>query len=138
MAGVHPKVVQTIMRHSTITLTMDTYANLFKGQEADAVAKIRDMMISNQPEVIRATGTDDLGILEDGGEQSAAHAQRTARETGQSVATPCDQPAQPPILQISQNPDKTGASCDPVPSATMPCINTAPLAQLAERLTLNQ
>jgi hypothetical protein len=138
MAGVHPKVVQTIMRHSTITLTMDTYANLFKGQEADAVAKIRDMMLSDQPEVIRATGTDDLAILEDDSEPSAAHVQRAARETGQTGATPCDQPAQPPILQISQNPDKTGASCDPVPSATIPCTPMAPLAQLAERLTLNQ
>jgi hypothetical protein len=33
----HPKVVQTIMRHSQITLTMDTYGHLFPGQAAEAV-----------------------------------------------------------------------------------------------------
>ena len=28
------------MRHSTITLTMDTYGHLFPGQEAEAVGKL--------------------------------------------------------------------------------------------------
>ena len=32
MSGVHPKVVQTVMRHQSITLTMDTYGHLFPGQ----------------------------------------------------------------------------------------------------------
>jgi len=40
MSGVHPKVVQTVMRHSTIVLTMDTYGHLFPGQEAEAVSKL--------------------------------------------------------------------------------------------------
>jgi len=40
MQGVHPKVVQTVMRHSAITLTMDTYGHLFPGQEADAVDQL--------------------------------------------------------------------------------------------------
>ena len=44
MAGVHPKVVQPVMRHSSITLTMDTYGHLFPGQEADAVARMRHMV----------------------------------------------------------------------------------------------
>jgi integrase len=44
MTGAHPKVVQTVMRHSSITLTMDTYGHLFPGQEADAVAKLRDIL----------------------------------------------------------------------------------------------
>lgn len=39
MAGAHPKAVQTVMRHSTITLTMDTYGHLFPGQEAETVAR---------------------------------------------------------------------------------------------------
>ncbi len=37
MASVPPKVVQTVMRHATITLTMDTYGHLFPDQEASAV-----------------------------------------------------------------------------------------------------
>ena len=34
MTGAHPKEVQQIMRHQSITLTMDTYGHLFPGQEA--------------------------------------------------------------------------------------------------------
>jgi len=37
LAGAHPKAVQSIMRHSTITLTMDTYGHLFPGQDAETV-----------------------------------------------------------------------------------------------------
>ena len=44
LAGNHPKVVQTVMRHSTITLTMDTYGHLFPGQDAEAVASLPDIM----------------------------------------------------------------------------------------------
>lgn len=39
-AGVNPKAIQTIMHHSTITLTMDTYGHLMPGQEADAIARM--------------------------------------------------------------------------------------------------
>ena len=57
MAGNHPKTVQTIMRHSSIVLTMDTYGHLFPGQEADAVARMPGMFGSG-PEALQATGTD--------------------------------------------------------------------------------
>jgi integrase len=42
--GAHPKVIQVIMRHSSITLTMDTYGHLFPGQEADAASSIADLL----------------------------------------------------------------------------------------------
>jgi integrase len=44
LVGCHPKVVQTVMRHSTITLTMDAYGHLFPGQVADAIKKLPAMM----------------------------------------------------------------------------------------------
>jgi integrase len=44
LANCHPKVVQTVMRHSTITLTMDAYGHLFPGQVPEAVSKLPDMM----------------------------------------------------------------------------------------------
>lgn len=44
MAGAHPKSVQSVMRHSTIVLTMDTYGHLFPGQEADTVALFPNMV----------------------------------------------------------------------------------------------
>lgn len=44
LAGEHPKVVQTVMRHATIGLTMDTYGHLFPGQTEEAPAKIAAVM----------------------------------------------------------------------------------------------
>ena len=49
MTGSHPKAVQTVMRHSSITLTMDTYGHLFPGQEAEAVARLPNMFSGNPP-----------------------------------------------------------------------------------------
>ena len=43
MTGAYPKVVQQVMRHQSITLTMDTYGHLFPGQETDAVGRLRQM-----------------------------------------------------------------------------------------------
>lgn len=40
MAGENPKTIQTIMRHSSITLTMDTYGHLFPASESDAIARL--------------------------------------------------------------------------------------------------
>lgn len=56
----HPKAVQALMRHSSITLTMDTYGHLFPGQEAETVARFPSMM-GEQPQELRATGTCNVG-----------------------------------------------------------------------------
>ncbi|QDT07959.1 site-specific tyrosine recombinase XerC [Rubripirellula lacrimiformis] len=40
VAGVHPKTIQTVMRHKTITLTMDTYGHLFPDAEPQAIEKL--------------------------------------------------------------------------------------------------
>ncbi len=63
MTGTPIKVVQQVMRHGSITLTMDTYGHLFPGQEADAVGRMREMLIDGRPEALRATGTDGNGGL---------------------------------------------------------------------------
>lgn len=63
LAGIPPKVVQTVMRHSTINLTMDTYGHLFPGQLSEAVARMGEILAggptneTTQPQ--RATGTMD-------------------------------------------------------------------------------
>jgi len=59
MTGAHPKAVQSVMRHSSITLTMDTYGHMFPGQEAETVARLPRMM--NRP--VRATGTAETGDI---------------------------------------------------------------------------
>jgi len=33
-ANVHPKIIQQVMRHSTIKLTMNRYTHVFAGDEA--------------------------------------------------------------------------------------------------------
>jgi len=72
MNGAHPKAVQSVMRHSTIVLTMDTYGHLFPGQDAATVARFPSMLC-DEPKVLQATGTtDDLAIATDEGAQHKA------------------------------------------------------------------
>lgn len=52
LSGAHPNVVKEIMRHSTITLTMDAYGHLFPGSEAAAIEKLPDM-VSDKPEALK-------------------------------------------------------------------------------------
>jgi len=86
MTGAHRKTVQTIMRHSTITLTMDTYGHLFPGQEAGAVASMCEMLTDDTPEELRATGTDNATAdTQEGAQRQAQDAKRCLL-----VATGCE------------------------------------------------
>ena len=58
-SGVHPKVAQSIMRHSDINLTMSRYTHVFRGQESQAVAKLPDFSLPSKASQVK-TGTDDL------------------------------------------------------------------------------
>jgi len=59
MQGVHPKKIQRVMRHSTITLTMDTYGDLLPGEEAETVNHFPDMTL-DKTQSMQATGTNDI------------------------------------------------------------------------------
>jgi integrase len=52
LQGVHPNIIKTVMRHSTITLTMDVYGHLLPDQHADAIG---GMLMPKMP--LAATGT---------------------------------------------------------------------------------
>ncbi len=56
-AGAHPNEVKEIMRHSTITLTMDAYGHLFPGAAAAAIEKLPDM-VSDRPEGLKVAEMD--------------------------------------------------------------------------------
>ena len=57
--GVHPKVAQTIMRHSDINLTMNKYTHTLRGQEAEAVKSLPSLSLpSTEAQKALATGTD--------------------------------------------------------------------------------
>jgi integrase len=53
--GVHPNIIKTVMRHSSITLTMDTYGHLLPDQHAEAIGGMVNMTTGNMP--LSATGT---------------------------------------------------------------------------------
>jgi len=97
-AGAHAKTVQAIMRHSTITLTMDTYGHLFPGSEADAVVKMSDML-AGPPEALRATGTDHTTA-----EIAQRQAQRAGRDRGRQRAMDCAGPDEGPAHEESPKP----------------------------------
>lgn len=92
MTGAHPKVVQTVMRHQSITLTMDTYGHLFPGQEANAVGRMRELLIA-PPEALRGMGTDNATADTPNGAQRQG--QRAGRESRQSGARGCDEAFSP-------------------------------------------
>jgi len=59
-SGAHPKVVQSIMRHCDINLTMSRYTHIFRGQESEAIAGLPDLSLpSKRRQKAVATGTDD-------------------------------------------------------------------------------
>ncbi len=67
LAGATLNVVQSVMRHSTVTLTIDTYGHLLPGAEADAVDGLAEFFSIPELEPVEAlkTGTDNAPI--DGG-----------------------------------------------------------------------
>ena len=122
-AGAHPKAVQSVMRHSTITLTMDTYGHLFPGQDAATVARL-PIMLASEPMALRATGTDGRAALrmplENGGsnlglaQKSAAHAQQSGRVLVLDDATRCDDEDPSPRNGTSPNPLRVAGLCESV------------------------
>ena len=59
--GVHPKMAQTLARHSTITLTMDRYTHLSVARQADALDALPDLSApATDAEAALKTGTDDV------------------------------------------------------------------------------
>ena len=126
MVGEHPKVIQTIMRHSTVSLTMDTYGHLFPGSEAAAVAKLDDLC-DGERQTTRATGTHDAAVLSIADAQrpkSAGKAQHWAQHTGrETMPSGCD----PVRTNPGQSPGQAHKKGSPKP---------LPLANLGEPMHL--
>ena len=108
MSGAHPKSIQSVMRHSSIVLTMDTYGHLIPGQEAETVARFSDLLCNDQPNVLRATGTTDATA-----EQSPS---RCAQRCDFS-ATPCVTGATP--CKDDQPTEASDRSCNSLPFAEL-------------------
>ncbi len=61
IGGASPKAIQTLMRHSTITLTLDTYGHLLPDEAAGTVARMPDV----DPVELRLTGTANTRLDSD-------------------------------------------------------------------------
>ena len=85
------------------------------------------------PEVMQAAGAVYLGTHASSGEHRLAQCRQE-----HCSASPCDVYDEVVALKINKTTGKTGARGDSVRPVTMPCLTAAPLAQLAEQLTLNQ
>jgi len=57
-AGVNPKVVQTLARHSSITLSLDRYTHVALFDQSAALDALPALPAKAAPESLRATGTD--------------------------------------------------------------------------------
>jgi integrase len=62
--GVHPKTAQTLARHSTITLTMDRYSHIYRGDLASALKSLPDLS-QKSAHAMAATGTDKICLSPD-------------------------------------------------------------------------
>ncbi len=55
--GTQPKTIQSVLRHSTITLTLDTYGHMLEGAQSAAICLAGDL--TAVPQTLQATGTTD-------------------------------------------------------------------------------
>ncbi len=54
--GVHPKVVQELLGHTQISMTMDIYSHVLPSLQQDAVNKLNNLLVRRE----------DVGVVEDG------------------------------------------------------------------------
>ncbi len=84
MANVPPKVAHTLMRHSTITLTLDRYSHVGLHDTAGALNKLPPVLgstTSSESANMHATGTDGQRISE----RFATHSPRAGDVSGRNT-----------------------------------------------------
>jgi len=98
-AGVHPKVAQTLARHSTITLTMDRYSHVSLLDVAGALEHLPGLPADRQEQ--RATGTDDATAEVASASGSASEGAKRAY----LAATPCNDGAEAGPPAYAESPE---------------------------------
>ena len=88
--GVHPKVAQTLARHSTITLTMDRYSHMGLLDQAAALEALPSSGNGNETTALGATGTDGAPLT--AGESGPAVVQRAGQRAGGPESLPVSAP----------------------------------------------
>ncbi len=122
LAGVPWNVVQAVMRHSTMTLRIDAYGHLKPGATAEAVESLVAIMTPAVEPLLAKTGTDDGCRI---------YAENGVRNGTRSLPRGATNSYPPAPYETPAKPDRFGVSDGVLSTA-------APIAQLAEQLTLNQ
>jgi hypothetical protein len=91
--GASPKAIQTLMRHSSITLTLDTYGHMLPDEAAGTVLR---MPLDDVP-ALRLTGTAHGPIMGPTGDGSTA---------GKRGAGSCDRSPRPATRQNEERPPR--------------------------------
>ena len=112
-----------MMRHSTITLTMDDYGYLFPGQEARAVGQLQVWMGPRNPAIADAKPTSSS--TECGGSDSTGDSKRSAIPCVND-AMGCETDEDSQLTKTAETIEKTGARSDPLRPVTMPCLPSCP------------
>jgi len=87
-SGVHPKIAQVLMRHSTVDLTLSRYTHIFAGQTSEAIGKLPDFSLPGKRfQKAKATGTDSKSVIGDSeNPQQKNLARHLALQAGQPPA----------------------------------------------------
>jgi len=84
-SGANAKIVQSILRHSTVELSLGRYTHLFAGQESAAVEGLPSLSGEPIKAVIEATGTDGAACSKNLAENLALLGQKTVTEGNTST-----------------------------------------------------
>src|SRR5687768_13301954 len=102
--------LQVVMRHSSISLTMDTYGHLLPGTQAEAADQLGAMVSLSEPSndaheiIVPMTGTD-------GPDGAPRVAQQLGRESVRSDAMECDKPRREAQTDKAHKPIVLGDLC---------------------------
>ncbi len=121
--GAHPKAIQTVMRHSTITLTMDQYGHLFPDEQARLVDRLGSLF--RGLDAARLPGDLQYAL------------QQSQHDSTLQDATPCDSsgPAGPSAAESKY---QTVANlCEPVRPAAGECESTPEWIRTTDRRIRN-
>ncbi len=116
--GAHPKTVQQVMRHSSITLTMDTYGHLFPGQEEESAKRLGGLFGSS-PRTFEGRADHRQEVQKAHGAQRIL--QRGESETVRNRTSGRESQAVTPTDHKQDKSRKKAASCDKNRPDAKPC-----------------
>jgi Phage integrase family len=117
--GEHPKAIQAVMRHSSITLTMDTYGHLFPDQQSLAIQKLGDLMT-------KAAAADCQHVCQQSGHDSV-----------QSNTMDCESDSKERQAAIDQKSHKIGTLCENTHTAALESESTPGRIRTCDRRIRN-